>query len=61
MFYRVMIASPSDVSAERLIAREVVYEWNSVHSVDRSIVLMQIGWETHASPEMGDRAQAIIN
>lgn len=59
--YRVMIASPSDVSTERQITRGVIHEWNSVHSVDRSMVLMPIGWETHASPDMGDRAQAIIN
>src|SRR5437763_1467261 len=59
--HRVMIASPGDVLAERQIAREVIHEWNSVHSIDRRIVLMPVGWDTHASPEMGDRAQAIIN
>jgi hypothetical protein len=56
-----MIASPGDVSTERQIVRVVIHEWNSIHSADRGIVLMPIGWETHASPEMGDRAQAIIN
>ena len=25
------------------------------------MILMPVGWDTHASPEMGDRAQAIIN
>ncbi len=56
-----MIASPNDVPAERNIVREVVYEWNAVHSQSRKIVLLPIGWETHSSPEMGRRAQAILN
>jgi hypothetical protein len=59
--YKVMIASPNDVPEERQLVRQVIHEWNSVHSEDRGIVLMPIGWETHSSPEMGDRAQAILN
>lgn len=58
---RVFLASPSDVSEERAIAREVIHEWNSVHSEERKVVLLPVGWETDASPEMGDRAQEIIN
>ncbi len=59
--YRVMIASPSDVAEERQIIREVVNEWNVVHSLTRSIALLPVGWETHSAPEMGARAQSIIN
>jgi hypothetical protein len=59
--YNVMIASPGDVASERAIIRDVVYEWNAVHSSSRKIVLLPIGWETHASPEMGATAQTIIN
>ena len=59
--FNVMIASPSDVPSERNIVREVVYEWNAVHSQSRKIVLLPIGWETHSSPEMGGRAQEILN
>lgn len=59
--YNVMIASPGDVASERAIVRDVVYEWNAVHSQARSIVLLPVGWETHSSPEMGDSAQNIIN
>ncbi|MER1941174.1 hypothetical protein ABS755_10760 [Castellaniella sp. FW104-16D08] len=59
--YNVMIASPGDVASERAIIRDVVYEWNVVHSSSRKIVLLPIGWETHSSPEMGASAQAIIN
>lgn len=59
--FNVMIASPSDVPSERNIVREVVYEWNAVHSQSRKIVLLPVGWETHSSPEMGGRAQEILN
>jgi hypothetical protein len=59
--YKVMIASPSDVVQERRVIREVIHEWNSIHAEDRGIVLMPIGWETHSSPSMGERAQEIIN
>src|SRR5206468_6654815 len=58
---KVMIASPSDVPQERRLARDVIEEWNAIHAEDRGIVLMPVGWETHSSPEMGDRPQAIIN
>lgn len=56
-----MVASPSDVPQERIIARDVIAEWNAIHAKDRKTVLMPVGWETHATPDMGDRAQAIIN
>jgi hypothetical protein len=59
--FNVMIASPGDVASERAIVRDVVYEWNAVHSGVRKIVLLPVGWETHSSPEMGAPAQQIIN
>jgi hypothetical protein len=59
--YRVMVASPGDVSAERRIVADVIHEWNAIHSDDRRVVLMPVGWESHAAPEMGDRPQAVIN
>jgi hypothetical protein len=58
---KVMIASPGDVAQARRIVRDVIDEWNAINAEDRKIVLMPVGWETHASPEMGDRPQAIIN
>ncbi|GAB3255904.1 hypothetical protein GCM10027347_17370 [Larkinella harenae] len=58
--FKVMIASPSDVSEERALIREVINEWNAVHSEDKRIILMPIGWETHASPAFG-RPQEVIN
>ena len=59
--FTVMIASPGDVSKERMIVREVLAEWNAIHSGCRKIVLLPAGWESHSSPEMGNSAQSIIN
>jgi hypothetical protein len=59
--FRVMIASPSDVEQERAIARKVIHKWNDLHSEEKEIVLLPIGWETHSHPESGDRPQSILN
>lgn len=59
--FNVMIASPGDVLPERNLIRDVIHEWNAVNSLDRNVVLMPVGWETHSTPEMGDRPQEIIN
>ena len=59
--YRIIIASPGDVLKERQIAREVVYEWNDINSLDKKICLLPVGWEHNSSPEMGGRAQDFIN
>ncbi len=59
--FKVMIASPSDVAAERNVIREIITEWNNVNADSRRTVLLSIGWETHSFPEMGNRPQAIIN
>lgn len=59
--FNVMIASPGDVASERAIIRDVVYEWNAVHSSSRKIILLPIGWESHASPEIGSSPQEVIN
>jgi len=59
--FNVMIASPGDVASERSIIRDVIYEWNAVHSSSRNIVLLPVGWESHSSPEMGGKPQEIIN
>ena len=59
--YRVLIASPSDVSEERNIVKEEIDRWNSIHSKDMNIVLLPTGWETDATPDLRERGQAIIN
>jgi hypothetical protein len=57
----VMIASPEDVSAERQAIQTIIHAWNSLYADDRKTVLMPVTWETHSTPEMGGRAQTIIN
>lgn len=57
----VMIASPGDVFEEREVVREVVHSWNYINSARAKVVLIPAGWETHSSPELGVRAQELIN
>jgi hypothetical protein len=59
--FNLMIASPGDVKGEREIVREVVHEWNGMHSEVARIILIPIGWETHSAPVTGGRGQSIIN
>lgn len=57
----VMIASPSDVHETRAATRDILLEWNYIHSDATRLVLMPVGWETHSSPELGMSAQDLIN
>jgi hypothetical protein len=59
--YRVLIASPSDLSEERQVATEAVNEWNAQHAAAESVVLLPVKWETHATPRSGVRPQQAIN
>jgi hypothetical protein len=59
--FQILIASPGDVQDERKILADVIYEWNTVNSRDRRVVLLPLRWETHSAPEIGSPAQAIIN
>lgn len=59
--YRILIASPSDVADERRLACEMIYSWNAAFALEKQTVFLPVMWETHSSPRMGDRPQAIIN
>src|SRR5947209_17298538 len=59
--FRVLIASPSDVTDERDIAVKTIQEWNDLHSPGRQVVLLPLRWETHSAPEYGRRPQEVIN
>ncbi|GAA1254962.1 hypothetical protein GCM10009677_00940 [Sphaerisporangium rubeum] len=59
--FQILVASPGDVQPEREIVAEIIHEWNYLNSRDRRIVLIPLRWETHSSPEMGTRPQAVIN
>ncbi|WP_454884768.1 hypothetical protein [Sphingomonas oryzagri] len=57
----IMIASPSDVSEQRDDIRSVINDWNFSNSYQKNLILMPVGWETHSAPDLGGRAQEIIN
>lgn len=59
--FKVLIASPGDVGDERNVIPEIINEWNAINASISKVVLMPIKWETHSSPLLGDRPQAIIN
>lgn len=59
--FRVLIASPSDVEDERIVAVKTIQEWNDLHSADRRVALLPVRWETHSAPEHGERPQGILN
>ena len=59
--YRVVVGSPSDVAEERLVVRDAIYSWNDHNSQRLGAVLLPVMWETHSTPEIGDRPQAIVN
>lgn len=57
----VMIASPGDVMKERELVRGIIHETNDLHAANNKTVLLPVGWETHAAPELAGRAQEMIN
>jgi hypothetical protein len=59
--YQVFLASPSDTETEREVLRRVIGRWNDLHAADLGVVLLPVGWETHAVPQLGEPPQALIN
>jgi hypothetical protein len=59
--YRVLIASPSDLTEERQAATEAINEWNTQHAEAAGVVLLPVKWETNATPRSGVRPQEAIN
>jgi len=59
--YRILVAFPGDVAKELQAMHEVIGIWNDAHSEDHGVVLVPVRWETHSTPAMGDRPQAILN
>lgn len=59
--YRMLVASPGDCIEERKTIPKLVADWNAAHSIEASIVIESVLWETHAQPEIGERPQAILN
>ncbi|GLU51563.1 hypothetical protein Dfri01_10240 [Dyadobacter frigoris] len=62
--FKVFVASPSDVSDERVIISKVIADINFILSAivqERKIVLDLIQWDTHTVPGLGIDAQKVIN
>lgn len=59
--YSILIASPSDVPKEREATKDVISLWNATHSRSTGVVLEAVLWETHSTPELGDRPQELLN
>jgi len=59
--YKVLIASPSDVTSEREAIPEIIYRWNSMNSDFYKVSLLPVKWETDTAPEAGESPQEIIN
>ena len=58
--YRIFLASPGDISEERIKVQEIVNELNFLLE-KRSIKLDLIRWETHTYPSFGIDSQDVIN
>lgn len=56
-----LIASPSDVHAERDRIEQTIHRWNADHGEATSTILLPVRWEANATAETGNRPQAIIN
>jgi tetratricopeptide (TPR) repeat protein len=59
--YGVLIASPGDTQEARVAVREAIALWNASHGKTKKVMLNPVGWESDASPVMGEEAQATIN
>lgn len=59
--YNVMIVSPSDVSREREIVKNVLYRWNEINSRSRHIVFSVLGYDINAHPDSGNHPQELLN
>lgn len=59
--YKIVISSPSDIVEELDTVSEIIENWNITNSDDYGAMLERVSWKTHATSEIGDRPQAIIN
>ncbi|MBY3517071.1 hypothetical protein HFN76_33595 [Rhizobium laguerreae] len=59
--YRVLIASPSDLSEERNAATAAINDWNAQNAATEGVVLLPVKWGTHTRPVSNVRPQTSIN
>lgn len=56
-----MIVSPSDVSKEREIVKDVLYRWNELNSRFHNIVFSVLGYDINAHADSGIHPQESLN
>ena len=61
LVYRCMVISPGDVTDARNAVESVISEWNGHVGAGLQARVEVVRWESHARPDMGGRAQEIIN
>lgn len=59
--YRCLLISPSDVSQERDALTNLVQLWNAQVGAGLNARLELVRWEYHATPDMSDSPQNVIN
>ncbi|MBQ9281111.1 MAG: hypothetical protein IJ207_02810 [Treponema sp.] len=59
--FNVMIVSPSDISEEREIAKNVLYRWNELNSRFHNIVFSVLGYDINAHADSGVHPQESLN
>jgi tetratricopeptide (TPR) repeat protein len=57
--YRVFIASPGGLAAERQAFRDIIHSYNEMDAIPRGLLFIPVGWEA-TLPGMG-RPQSLIN
>lgn len=57
----VLVASPSDVQAERNALRTAMWDFNDEHASALQVVLLPVLWETHSRPELGAEPQTLLD
>ena len=56
-----MIVSPSDVSEEREVAKNLLYKWNEINSRTRCITFSVLGYDINAHADSGCHPQESLN
>jgi hypothetical protein len=59
--YRCLLISPSDVLEEREALTQLVNNWNAQIGRGLGVRVELVRWESHATPDMSDSAQNVIN
>ena len=59
--YRILIASPNDVIAERKIIQEIISSWNATYFSKMKVLLLPVMWEKHLAQEMSGLPKVALN